>query len=218
MEEYVSLKKKIASELLGSYFYVFAVTAGFVVDELTKELRHVGVAILAGSIKTALIYAFIHISGAHNNPVTSISNMILKKLHPKVTMIYIVTQCIGAILASVTVLLLFGKIDDLGATLPKGSSTQSFILEVILTFLLVIVILCSSVHKRANKSFGPIAVGLVIGLETMFAGPICGASMNPARSLGPAIVSGNLSHLWIYIVAPILGAVIATYVYKSVLE
>jgi aquaporin NIP len=129
-----------------------------------------------------------------------------------------ISQLLGALSASATLYALFGNIAELGSTLPKFSWQQSFILELILTFALMMVILGSAVHGKAVKSFAGVAIGATVGLEAMFAGPICGASMNPARSIAPAVVSGHLEHLWIYIVATILGAVLASLVYKTIHE
>lgn len=120
--------------------------------------------------------------------------------------------------ASVTLLIMFGNVAHLGATSPSGSLIQSFVLEFILTFVLMIVILTSSVHGKAIKSFAGIAIGATIALEAMFGGPISGASMNPARSFGPAVVSGTFNDLWLYFVSTILGSLCAAIVYQTLHE
>ncbi len=212
------MKKQLTAEFLGTYFLVLAGTGAIVINKLTGELTHVGVALTFGLVVSALIFAFGHISGAHFNPAVTISFLLLKKINRKNALIYIIVQCIGAILASITICYLFGNVANLGATLPRGSSQQAFILEFLLTFLLMIVILGSALHKKANASFAAIAIGATVGLEAMFGGPITGASMNPARSLAPAIISGNVSTLWIYLIATTIGAIAATYIYKIIQE
>jgi len=131
---------------------------------------------------------------------------------------YVLVQILGAMAASVTLRLLFGNVAHLGATLPRYSWQQSFVLEFILTFALMMLIFGSAVHGKAVKSFSGIAIGATVGLEAMFAGPISGASMNPARSLAPAVVSGTLEHVWIYVVATSLGAIGAALVYRLIHE
>ena len=138
---------------------------------------------------------------------------------------YISAQILGGVFASLALYLLlrenFALVSDvsyLGATLPSGSVSQSFGFEFILTFILMIVICSSAVHGKATKDFAGLAIGLTVGLESMFAGPITGASMNPARSIAPALVSGNIENLWLYIVATILGAVCAALVFMKVFK
>ncbi|UPM56146.1 MIP/aquaporin family protein [Gottfriedia acidiceleris] len=212
------MKKQLTAEFLGTYFLVLAGTGAIVINKLTGDLTHVGVALTFGLVVSALIFAFGHISGAHFNPAVTIGFLLLKKIDNKTALKYILVQCIGAVLASFTICYLFGNVAYLGATLPRGSSQQAFILEFLLTFLLVLVIFSSALHKKANTSFAAIAIGATVGLEAMFGGPITGASMNPARSLAPAIVSGNVSTLWIYLIATTLGAIAATYIYKIIQE
>jgi aquaporin NIP len=212
------MKRKLIAEFIGTYFLVFAGTGAIVINELTQSLTHVGIAITFGLVVMALIYTFGHISGAHFNPAVTIGFLVHRDLKPKEAFLYIITQVIAGVAASLTLFGLFGNVANLGATLPRNSWEQSFILEFILTFVLMMVILGSAVHGKAVKQFAGIAIGGTVGLMAMFAGPICGASMNPVRSLGPALVSGTLQYLWIYIVATILGAVAATLVYKSLHE
>ncbi|MDQ6598037.1 aquaporin [Bacillus salipaludis] len=212
------MKKKLISEFLGTYFLVFAGTGAVVIDDITKSLTHVGVALTFGLVVMALIFAFGHLSGAHFNPAVTIGFLIHGDINKREAINYIIVQIIAGIAASATLLGLFGNVASLGTTLPRGSWGQSFILEFILTFFLMMVIFGSAVHGKAVKSFAGIAIGATVGLEAMFAGPICGASMNPARSIGPAIVSGATQHLWVYIVATILGASIAAFIYKQLHE
>lgn len=212
------MRKKLTAEFLGTYFLVFAGPGAVVIDQITQSLTHIGVALTFGLVVTALIYAFGHISGAHFNPAVTIGFFLYGDMNKRDAISYIIVQLLGAILASMTTLLLFGNVAKLGATLPRGTESQSFGLEFVLTFFLMIIILGSAVHGKAIKSFAGLAIGATVGLEAMFGGPISGASMNPARSIGPAIVSGHLEHLWIYIVATILGAIAATFVYKFMHE
>ncbi|MBM7651754.1 MIP/aquaporin family protein [Neobacillus cucumis] len=212
------MTKKLISEFLGTYFLVFAGTGAVVIDSITKSLTHVGVALTFGLVVMALIFTFGHLSGAHFNPAVTIGFLIHGDINKKEAIYYIISQLIAGIAASATLLCLFGNVASLGTTLPRGSWEQSFLLEFILTFFLMMVIFGSAVHGKAVKDFAGIAIGSTVGLEAMFAGPICGASMNPARSIGPAIVSGNIQCLWIYIVATILGASLAAIFYKILHE
>src|SRR5207247_5904371 len=146
------------------------------------------------------------ISGAHINPAVTIAFFAARRFDGGCVLPYVVSQCAGALVGSIMLRFLFPQSPTLGATMPAGSAMQSFVLEMILTALLMFVILSVATGAREKGITAGIAVGAVIGLEALFAGPICGASMNPARSLAPALVSGYLSGLWIYLVAPVLGA------------
>ncbi len=217
--------KSYWAELVGTYILVFAGCGAIVVESLTGAMGHVGIALVFGLVVTAIIYTFGHVSGAHLNPAVTISFTFSKELSIKDAFYYILSQIIGGILAILSLALLFLEeaksakaLAYYGATLPRGSWYQSFILELILTFILMLVIYGSAVHGKAIKSFAGIAIGFTVGVEAMFAGPITGASMNPARSIAPALISGNLSELWIYIVAPILGAVLAGIFFTKVIQ
>jgi aquaporin NIP len=212
------MKKKLIAEFLGTYFLVFAGTGAIIINDITKSLTHVGIALTFGLVVMALIYTFGHISGAHFNPAVTIGFFVCKNIQLREMLYYIVCQIAAGLAASGTLFLLFGNVANLGATIPRGSWSQSFLLEFILTFFLMMVILGSAVHGKAIKSFAGIAIGATVGLEAMFAGPICGASMNPARSIGPAIISGALQYVWIYVFATVLGAMVAAYTYKFIHE
>jgi len=220
-----SLKARLTAEFIGTYILVFAGTGAIVVEKLTGAIGHIGIALTFGLVVTALIYAFGHISGAHFNPAVSIAFTVMKEFKKKELLPYILVQILGAILASITIYLLFiveiknlSSVAYLGATLPQGSWWQSFLFESILTFILMLIIASSAVHAKAVKSFAGVAIGFTVGLEAMFAGPICGASMNPARSIAPALISGHLESLWIYLIATTLGAVVAVFVYNLINE
>ncbi|MBS1523416.1 MAG: aquaporin [Bacteroidetes bacterium] len=202
--------KKYLAEFLGTYALVFAGTGAIVIDQETHgSITHVGVAITFGLIVMSMIYALGDISGAHLNPAVSIAFATAKKFSPKELVPYIISQLSGAAAASLTLKYLFPNNLFLGATIPAGSDPQSFILEFILTFFLMLVIINVAKGSKEQGMFAGLAIGSVVALEAMFAGPICGASMNPARSFGPAIVSGHTEHLWIYLSATTLGAISA---------
>jgi aquaporin Z len=203
--------KKYLAEFIGTYGLVFCGTGAMTINEVTNgAVSHVGVAITFGLIVTAMIYAFGSISGAHINPAVSIGFTLTKTLKAKDLIPYILAQLLGALAASFTLKFLFPTSLKLGATLPLGSWQQSFVLEIILTYFLMVGILFVSQNKKTTAYTGLVVGGIVL-LEAMFAGPITGASMNPARSIAPALLSGNLDHMFIYILAPVLGAILATY-------
>ena len=219
------MKKNLVSEFIGTFILVFAGCGAIVVESLTGSLGHVGVALTFGFVVTALIYTFGHISGAHFNPAVTISFALMKEFDKQKVLPYIISQISGAIIACLFLLVLFleepnsaKELAYYGTTLPRGSWYQSFGFEVILTFILMLVIYGSAVHGKAIKSFAGLVIGLTVGLEAMFAGPICGASMNPARSIAPALVSGNFDFIWLYISAPTLGAILAGVVFIKVLK
>ena len=198
------------AEFLGTFAMVFAGTGAIVINQTTGgTIGHIGIALVFGLIVLAMIYTFGDVSGAHLNPAVTLGFAVAGRFPWLSAPGYIAAQLGGAFLASGTLKFLFPENAALGATLPSGSVLQSFILEVILTAMLMVVILSVSTGSKEKGITAGIAIGAVVGLEAMFAGPICGASMNPARSLAPAIMSGNLQHLWLYPLATILGAFLA---------
>lgn len=210
--------KRYVAEFLGTFGLIFCGTGSMVINDVTSgTISHVGVAITWGLIVTAMVYTFGRTSGAHINPAVTIAFTITNLFNKKLIPGYIVAQLLGAFAASFLLKILFLGHDTLGATLPFGSWWQSFIIEILLTYFLVSVVLFVSQDKEIAKYTGILA-GIVVGLEAMFAGPITGASMNPARSIAPAIVSGNVQHLWIYIAAPIIGAILASYTWMYLKE
>lgn len=203
--------KKYASELIGTFALVFCGTGAIVIDQETNGgVSHAGVAATFGLIVSAMIYTFGDISGAHLNPAVTLGFWLGKKFPAKQILPYVLSQSAGAFAASFLLLWMFPSNQTLGATMPAGSTAQSFVLELILTFILMLVIMHVSTGSKEQGMFAGIAVGSVVLLEAMFAGPVSGASMNPARSLAPAVVSGHLESLWVYIIAPVAGAALAT--------
>ncbi|HAB19251.1 MAG TPA: aquaporin [Verrucomicrobiota bacterium] len=201
---------KYFSEFLGTFALAFAGTGAIVINTATNgAVSHAGIALTFGLIVLAMIYTFGDVSGAHLNPAVTMAFTLARRFGWREVPAYLASQISGAFVASGLLRLLFPSDATLGATLPAGSVIQSFVLETVLTCLLMLVILSVSTGAKEKGITAGIAIGAVVALEAMFAGPICGASMNPARSLAPAVVSGNLQHLWIYLVATTLGAILA---------
>ncbi|HVF72992.1 MAG TPA: MIP family channel protein [Chthoniobacterales bacterium] len=199
--------KKYAAEFIGTFALVFAGTGAIVVNEISNgAVSHVGVALTFGLTVLVMIYTLGDISGAHINPAVTIGFWVARQLPGRDVAGYIASQSAGAVVASGVLRLLFPLNAALGGTQPAGPVLQSLILEVLLTTLLMFVILGVSTGAREKGITAGIVVGSVIALEAIFAGPISGASMNPARSLGPALLSGQLGSFWIYVVGPVLGA------------
>jgi aquaporin Z len=201
--------RELAAEVIGTFILIFAGTGAIVIQAQTGVITHPGIALTFGLVVMSLIYTFGDVSGAHFNPAVTIGFAAAGRFPWRRVPTFLAAQVIGALLASALLSMLFPGTQTLGQTLPAGSVMQSFWLEVILTWFLMLAILGVSSGAKEKGLTAAIAIGGVIGLEAMFAGPICGASMNPFRSLAPAIVSGHLEHLWIYLAAPVLGALLA---------
>lgn len=202
--------KKYLAEFIGTFILVFCGTGAIVINEVSGGIvTHVGIAITFGLVVLAIIHAFGDISGAHINPSVTIAFAASKLLPWKTVTPYILSQLAGGVFASMVLKILFPANVFLGSTNPSGSDLQSFVLELILTFILMLVIFRVSTGAKEKGITAGIAIASVVGLEAMFAGPVCGASMNPARSLAPAIISGHIEHVWIYVAAPMAGALLA---------
>jgi aquaporin NIP len=215
MPKNLSMIQRSIAEIIGTFALVFCGTGAIIIDNVTKGgVSHVGVAITFGLVVMAMIYGLGDVSGAHLNPAVSIAFSLAGRLPLKSLGIYVASEIVGAFLASLTLRFLFPHDELLGSTLPAGSAGQSFVLELLLTFFLMLVIMGVATGSKEQGLFAGIAIGSVILLEAMFAGPICGASMNPARSLAPAIVSGHPENLWVYLTAPVSGAALAIPIWK----
>jgi aquaporin NIP len=208
--------RALLAEAVGTFALVFAGCGAIMVDAKTHQLGHVGVAITFGLVIMFGIYAVGHISGAHFNPSVTLAFALSRHFPWSRAVGYWGAQLIGALAAAAILRGSLGNVADVGATLPSGSQGQAFLWELILTFFLMFVIMAVATDTRAVGEAAAIAIGGTVGLDAMFGGPITGASMNPARSIGPALVSGNLHALWLYIVAPILGASLAALTYQFI--
>ncbi len=204
------MKYKLWSECFGTFALVFCGTGAIVINDVTGgTITHAGIALTFGLVVMALIYTFGDISGAHFNPAVTVAFTIAKRFEARYVVPFIAAQLMGGLAASLLLKVLFPSHPSLGATVPHGAALQSLILEIVLTWFLMLVILNVSTGAKEKGITAGIAVGAVIGLEAMFAGPICGASMNPVRSIAPALVSLHFGNLWIYILGPVLGAFLA---------
>jgi MIP family channel proteins len=202
--------RKYAAEFIGTFALVFAGTGAIIINDVTGgAVTSVGVGITFGMIVLTMIYAVGDVSGAHLNPAVTLGFFAARRLEGKMVLPYVVSQFSGALAASLSLRGLFPQHSTLGRTAPAGPAFQSLVLEMILTALLMFVILNVSVGAKERGITAGIAVGAVIALEALFAGPISGASMNPARSFAPALASQHLSYLWIYLLAPVAGALVA---------
>jgi aquaporin NIP len=211
--------KKYLAELIGTFVLVFCGTGAIIINEVSGgQVTHPGIAITFGLVVLAMIHTVGDISGAHLNPAVTIAFAAAKRFEWKQVLPYCIAQISGAILASIILKGLFRENELLGGTFPKGTTGQSFILEFILTFILMYVILNVSTGSKEKEITAGIAIASVVGLEAMFAGPICGASMNPARSLGPGLISGHFEYIWLYTLAPISGALFAFIINKIIRE
>jgi aquaporin NIP len=209
--------KKYVAEFIGTFVLVFCGTGAIVINDITKgTVTHVGISLTFGLIVMAMIYVLGDKSGAHLNPAVTFAFAVNKSFPVKEITPYVFSQFTGAMVASLLLKLLFPSSHLLGATIPSGSNMQSFVLEFILTSILMLVIISVATGAKEQGLFAGVTIGSVVGLEAMFAGPICGASMNPVRSLAPALISGELKQVWIYLTAPVLGALSGIFIHKLI--
>lgn len=204
------MKRQRLAEFLGTFTLVFAGTGAIVINAASHgAIGHAGIALTFGLVVMAMIHTFGDVSGAHFNPAVTLAFAVARRFAWRDVPGYIGAQTGGALAASILLNGLYPHNATLGATLPAGSETQSFVLELVLTAILMLTILSVSTGAKEKGITAGITIGGVVALEAMFAGPACGASMNPARSLAPALISDHTEHLWLYLVAPVLGALLA---------
>lgn len=207
--------RQLLAEFLGTFCLVFAGTGAIVVNDFNQgAITHFGIATAFGLVVFAMIYAFGEISGSHLNPAVSIGLWVAGKFDARHLTGYILAQCAGAVMASLVLHGVFPDHRSLGMTLPVAGQTNAFLFEIILTWMLMLVILNVTHPTHPDRSFAGFIIGAFVGLEALFGGPVSGASMNPARSLGPALVSGKMLDLWIYLVAPVIGSIAAVLIHR----
>ena len=212
-----SLSQKVAAETVATFLLVFAGTGAVVADQFSGgAVTHVGVALTFGLIVLTMIEAVGDVSGAHLNPAVTFGFWVAGRLPGRHVLPYVAAQCGGAIAASATLRLLFPTVADLGVTRPAIGTNPSLVLEGLLTFLLMFVILGVATGAKEKGITAGITVGACIALEALFAGPATGASMNPARSLAPALVAAEWSGLWVYLLGPPVGAAVAVPLYRFI--
>lgn len=211
-----TLARSLIAEAVGTFALVFAGCGAIMVDTKTHALGHIGVAFSFGLVIMVMIYALGHISGAHFNAAVTFAFALTRHFPWPRALAYWTAQLTGALIATAVLRGSLGNVAHVGATLPSGSQGQAFLWELVLSFFLMLVIMAVATDTRAVGEAAAIAIGGTIGLDAMFGGPITGASMNPIRSLAPALVSGDLHAIWLYIVAPVAGASIGALVYQLI--
>jgi len=206
--------RRAGAELVGTYALVTAGCGAIMVNAETGALGHIGVAFTFGLVIMVMIAAVGHLSGAHFNPAVTVAFALTRHFPWREVPFYIGGQFLGALFGAITLRLLIGDVAGLGATLPAGSAAQAFGLEVLLTAALMFVIIAVATDTRAVGETAALAIGATVALDALWGGQISGASMNPARSLGPALVAGIFEQQWIYLTAPFIGAAIGGFVYQ----
>lgn len=209
-----SLLRRGGAELIGTYALVTAGCGAIIVNTTTGALSHVGIAMTFGLIITVMIASTGHLSGAHFNPAVTLAFALTRHFPWSEVVVYVGSQFIGAVAGALTLNALFGPVANLGATLPTGSAWQSFGLEILLTAVLMFVIIAVATDTRAVGQLAALAIGATVALDALWGGPVSGASMNPARSFGPALVSGAWRDHWVYWLGPLIGASIGAGVYQ----
>lgn len=207
-------QRRLGSEAIGTFFLVLIGPGAIMVNAVSGgAVGHVGVCLAFGFVILALIYAVGHLSGAHLNPAVTLAFWSVRRFPTREVLPYLVAQCVGASGGSAVLRLVLGPVGHLGATLPGISTGGTFIVECLLSFILMFVIMAVATDDRVTPGFAPIAIGMTVALCALMGGPLTGASMNPARSLGPALVGGVWDRHWLYWVAPILGMLVAARTY-----
>lgn len=211
------MKRKLLAEFVGTFMLVLVGTGSIVIDQQYNGIFGVtGIAICFGAIVTLMILLLGAISGSHMNPAVSVALSITGHFDKKEIPSYIASQIAGGVSASLLLHLLFPTNINLGNTIPSGSNMESLLLETGLTFFLMLVILVSVKYYGHIKYIPALAIGFTVFLEANFAGPICGASMNPVRTFAPALVSGNLKYMWIYLIGPVVGAASMSFLWRAI--
>jgi MIP family channel proteins len=218
MDERPDLLRRAAAEGLGAFALVFAGCGAIITEaEHPGSLGTVGIALVFGLIVMAMVYATGHLSGAHLNPAVTVAFSLTRHFPAREAVAYVIAQVAGALLAAALLSAVWpSNPAHLGATLPSVGTGSALIYEAVLTALLMFVIMAVATDTRAVGAGAAIAIGGTVGLDALFGGPITCASMNPARSIGPALVSGELHDLWIYLVGPIIGAALGAIAYQIV--
>ena len=205
----------MVAEAVGTFFLVLIGPGTAMVNAFSDgAVGHVGVSLAFGFVVSAMIYALGHLSGAHINPAVTLAFWSVRRFPASEVGPYLAAQCSGATLASLVLLALLGPVGRMGATLPGISASRAFAVEWLLSFGLMFVIMAVATDRRVPTGFAAVAVGLTVGFCALMGGPLTGASMNPARSLGPAVVGGLWEHHWLYWVAPVAGMLAAAHAYE----
>ena len=216
MRQRAYVLRRVGAELVGTYALVTAGCGAIIVNSQTGALSHIGIALTFGLVITVMIAATGHISGAHFNPAVTLAFAFIRRFPWQEVPLYISGQLLGAMLGALTLRGLFGLTANLGATLPQGNPFQSLGMEVLLTTALMFVITAVATDPRVPASLAPLAIGATVALDALWGGPISGASINPARSFGPALVAGVWSDQWIYWLGPIVGATLGALIFQLI--
>jgi aquaporin NIP len=212
------LARALAAEGIATFALVFAGCGAIVTDAVRPDsLGTVGVALVFGLVIMAMIYATGHLSGAHINPAVTCAFALTRHFPPRRAVAYVAAQLAGATVAALALYSVWtDRPADLGATVPSVGAGSALVYEIVMTAFLMFVVMAVATDTRSVGAAAAIAVGGTVGLDALFGGPITGASMNPARSFGPALVSGTWTDFWVYVVGPLAGAGIGALAYQLV--
>jgi MIP family channel proteins len=212
------LARRAAAEGLAAFALVFAGCGAIVTNaEYDGALGVVGIALVFGLIVMVMVYATGHLSGAHINPAVTVAFTITRHFPPRDAAAYIAAQLAGALLGALLLVAVWpDQPAELGATVPSVGAGSAFVYELVLTAFLMFVITAVATDTRAVGAAAAIAIGATVALDALFGGPVTGASMNPARSLGPALVAGEWDDFWLYVAGPLIGAALGALAYQFV--